>query len=182
LEDTYQIFKDSGCELIIGPPVSSPKEGYSEEQLVEMCKDVDVFLGMAREKITRKVLSASPRLRAICKYGNGVDNIDVEAATEYGVLVCNAPVHNVTVAEYAFSMIMSVLKKIPRNMDYMKNGHWRDFSTMGNELNDKTVGIVGFGAIGKQLAKRLQGWNVNLLVWRPCWHKRSCRVIWRAIG
>ena len=167
LEDTYSVFKDAKYELIIGPPVSSPKQGYTEEQLIEMCKNVDVFIGMARERITRNIISASPKLRIICKYGNGVDNIDVKAASEYGVIVSNAPVHNMTVAEYAFSMILSVLKKIPRNMEYLKNGNWRDNSAMGNELYKKTVGIVGFGAIGKQLAKRLQGWEVNLLVCDP---------------
>lgn len=167
LEDTYQALKDSKCELIIGPPVSCPKQGYTEEQLIEMCKDVDAFLGMARERITKNVITASPRLRIICKYGNGVDNIDVRAASEHGVIVSNAPVHNMTVAEYAFSMILSVLKKIPRNMEYLKNGNWRDNSTMGNELYKKTVGIVGFGAIGKQLAKRLQGWEVSVLVCDP---------------
>ena len=99
LEDTYSVFKDSKYELIIGPPVSSPKRGYTEEQLIEMCKNVDVFIGMARERITRNIISASPKLRIICKYGNGVDNIDVKAASEYGVIVSNAPVHNMTVAE-----------------------------------------------------------------------------------
>ena len=84
LADTYQILKESGCELIIGPPVSCPKQGYSEEQLIGICKDVDAFLGMARERITRKVISASQKLRVICKYGNGVDNIDVDEATRRG--------------------------------------------------------------------------------------------------
>lgn len=167
LEDTYQELVDLGCNLIIGPPVSCPKQGYSEEQLMDICKDVDAFIGMAREKITENVINASPKLRIICKYGNGVDNINVKAASEHEVIVSNAPVHNMTVAEFAFSLMLSVLKKIPRNMEYLKNGNWRDSSTMGNELYKKTVGIVGFGAIGKQLAKRLQGWDVNVLVCDP---------------
>ncbi|HPL99657.1 MAG TPA: hydroxyacid dehydrogenase [Bacillota bacterium] len=176
LEDTYQVFNDPKYELIVGPPVSCPKQGYTEEQLIEICKDADVFLGMARERITRNIISASPKLRIICKYGNGVDNIDVKAASEYGIIVSNAPVHNMTVAEYAFSMILSVLKKIPRNMEYLKNGGWRDNSAMGNELYKKTVGIVGFGAIGKQLAKRFQGWEVNLLVCDPLGTKETAEL------
>ncbi|MBP1932172.1 hydroxyacid dehydrogenase [Ammoniphilus resinae] len=167
MEDTHQMLKDAGYELILGPPVSRTAERFSESQLIELCQDVDAIMGMAREKITRKVIESSPRLRVICKYGIGVDNIDIQAASEHGVLVTNAPVHTKTVAEYAFSLILSVLKKIPRNLNHLKQGKWRDSSTMGNELYKKTIGMVGFGAIGKQLAKRLQGWDVQILIYDP---------------
>lgn len=167
MEDTYHILKAEGYEVVAGPPVSAADKGYSEFELIELCKDVDAVLGMAREKITRKVIEASPKLRVICKYGTGVDNIDVQAATDNGVLVTTASVHNMTVAEYAFTMILSVLRKVPRNFDYLKGGNWRDASTMGNELYRKTVGIVGFGAIGKELVKRLSGWDVQILTYDP---------------
>jgi len=167
LEDTYEELRELGCELIVGPPESCPKQGYTEEQLIEMFKDVDAYMGMAREKITRKIISSSPKLRIICKYRNGANNIDVEAASDYGVVVSNSPVHNMIVAEFTFALILAVLKKIPRNMEYLKNGKWRDISTKGNNLYKKTVGIVGFGAIGKQFAKRLRGWEVEILVCDP---------------
>jgi len=175
--DTYEIFKESGAELIVGPPVSCPKQGYSEDQLVEMCQDVDAFFGMARERVTRKVISASPKLRVICKYGNGTDNIDVQAATEQGVLVCNAPVHNNTVAEYTFSLILGLLKKLPYDVEHLRAGGWRDSSTVGNELYHKTVGIVGFGAIGKQLAKRLKGWETRVMVCDPLATRENAELL-----
>jgi len=148
LEYTLDPLKESGCELIIGPPVAKPNEGYSESRLIKMCADQDAFIGMAREKMTEAVINAAERMRVICKYGNGVDNIDVKAATKKGVLVANAPVHDMTVAEFTFSLILSVLKKLPRNINHLLGGGWRDASTVGNEIYKKKVGIVGFGGIG----------------------------------
>lgn len=177
LEDTYQVLRKMGCELVVGPPVSCSKQGYSEEQLIEMCKNVDAFFGMSRERITRRVIEASPKLRVICKYGTGVDNIDVQAATEHGVIVANAPVHNVTVAEYTFLLILGLLKKLPYNVAHLQEGGWRDSSTIGNELYHKTVGIVGFGNIGKQVAKRLQGWETNVLVCDPLAARESAELL-----
>lgn len=167
LDDTFQILKDMGCQVVVGPPVSCADQVYSEDELIALCKDADVFLGMSRETITRRVLASSRRLRAVCKYGTGVNNIDVEAATEYGIIVANAPVHNLTVAEYTIASILALLKKIPYNANHLRNGGWRDLTTTGCELNGKTVGILGYGRIGKQVAKRLQGWNVWLQTYDP---------------
>lgn len=167
MDDTFQILKDLGCHVFVGPPVSCADQVYSEDQLVELCRDADVFLGMSRETVTRRVLENSKHLRAVCKYGTGVNNIDVDAATELGIIVANAPVHNLTVAEYTIASMLSLLRKIPRNVNYLRNGGWRDPSTTGNELYQKTIGILGFGRIGKQVAKRLMGWDVNLLTYDP---------------
>jgi len=166
-----------GCEVIEGPPVSQPEKGYTEEQLIEICKDVDAFMGMAREKVTRRVIQAGNRLRIICKYGNGVDNIDIAAATEHGVLVANAPVHNNTVAEFTFAITLSLLKKIPYSMGYLKNGGWRDSTTIGYELYKKTFGIVGLGGIGKQLAKRLQGWECEIITYDPFISRETAELL-----
>lgn len=167
LDDTFQILKDLGCRVVTGPPVSCAGQGYSEDELVELCRDADAFFGMSREVITRRILEASPKLRVICKYGTGVNNIDVAAATDCGILVANAPVHNLTVAEYAIASMLSLLKKIPYNANHLRSGGWRDSTTTGQELYQKTVGILGFGRIGKQIAKRLSGWEVKLITYDP---------------
>ena len=167
LDDTFQILKDLGCQVVVGPPVSCSDQAYSEDELAALCEDADVFLGMSRETITRRVLTSGRRLRAICKYGTGVNNIDVETATERGILVANAPVHNLTVAEYTIASILALLKKIPYNANHLRKGGWRDLTTTGRELNGKTVGILGYGRIGKQVARRLQGWDVRLQTYDP---------------
>lgn len=167
LEYTLDPLKEVGYTVTLGPSVSQNKQGYTEDQLIEICKHVDAFIGMAREKVTSSVINSAQQLKVICKYGNGVDNIAVEAATKKGILIANAPVHNMTVAEFAFALILSVLKKIPRNMTYLKEGSWRDESTIGNELYKKTVGIVGFGAIGRELANRLRGWETEIIAYDP---------------
>ncbi len=166
-ECTYDYLRDTGCELIIGPHVSRPKEGYSEDQLKEFADEVDAFIGMAREKLTRRVLLDSKRLRVITKTGIGVDHIDVATTTERGILVTNSPVNRLSVAEYAIGLMLALLKKMMRNNSHIKAGKWRDDSVTGFELYGKTVGIVGFGGIGREVAKRLQGWDVTLIAHDP---------------
>ena len=167
MDDTFQILKDLGCEVVVGRPVSCADQPYSEDEIIEMCRDADAFFGMSRETITRRILENCPKMRVICKYGTGVNNIDCDAAAEMGIIVANAPVHNLTVAEFAIADMLAVLKKIPYSSNYLRNGGWRDDSTTGHELFGRTVGIVGFGRIGKQVARRLQNWGVNILAYDP---------------
>ncbi len=167
LEDTYAGLEEEGCRLIVGPPVSCPYKGYSEEELIEICRDVDGIIGMAREKYTRKVLSSAGKLKVICKYGVGVDSIDLEAATEKGILVTVTPVHFVTVAEHAFALMLAVMKKIVSSEKHLKSGGWRDQNVACFELYGKTVGLVGFGNISREVALRLSGWGVKIIVYDP---------------
>lgn len=166
-EYTYDYFREMGCEVILGPHISRAAEGYSEEQLMELVNQVDAIIVASREKLTQRVLQNAGRLKVICKYGTGVNRIDVKAATEKGILVANAPVHNLTVAEYTIALMLAIYKKLTRNEKYIKAGGWRDESTTGFELYGKTIGLLGFGGIGRQVAKRLQGWDVSLLVHDP---------------
>ena len=167
LEHALQPLKAAGHELVLGPPVSRFSAGYGEERLIELCRDADAFIGVEREKVTPAVLDAAARLRVVSKFGSGVDNIDVAAATRNGIIVANAPMHTVTVAEYTVGVMLAVLRKIPRTMQGLLDGNWRDASAMGSELYKKTVGIAGFGAIGKAVCKRLQGWDARILAYDP---------------
>jgi D-3-phosphoglycerate dehydrogenase len=166
-EYTYDYLRDMGCEIILGPHVSNSQEGYTEDELIYWGNQADAIIGMSREKLTKRVLENANRLKVICKYGMGVDHIDVKAATDKGILVTNAPVHNQTVAEFTVASMLAIYKKIPRNERYIKAGGWRDDSATGSDLLGKTVGLLGLGAIGQQVAKRLQGWDVNLIAHDP---------------
>lgn len=167
VDTTLHLFKENGIEVTVGPHVTNKKDGYTEEQLIQFANEYDGMIGMSREKITKRVLESATKLRTVGKYGIGVDHIDVEAASKAKILVTNTPVINTTVAEFAVSLILSVLKKITYNDTYLRAGNWRDSNTVGVELLGKTVGFVGFGGIGKETLKRLSGWGLNFVAYDP---------------
>ena len=167
-EETYDLFKSGGCELVIGPSVNYPDKGYTEEELIRFGNEFDGIIGMAREKFPRKVLEASKRLKVYSKYGIGVDHVDVKAATDNGIIVSNATgVNSIAVAEYTITLMLGVLKKVCHNDKLIRNGGWREESSIGVELSNKTIGLVGLGAIGKQVVKRMRGWDDKILAFDP---------------
>jgi len=167
-DETYDFIRGTGCELIIGPHVSRPDQGYSEAQLIELGNEVDGLIGMSREKMTKRVIQGSKRLRVITKTGIGMDHVDVAAATDCGILVTNTPVNRLSVAEFAIMEMLALTKKILSTATHIKRtGKWREDSTTVNELYERTIGILGFGGIGRQVAKRLQGWDVTMIAYDP---------------
>jgi D-3-phosphoglycerate dehydrogenase len=162
-ERSFHLFAELGCELVVGPDVSRTREGYSRQQLIEFGGAFDGIIGMSREKFPRDILEAFTRVRVICKYGIGVDHIDLAAACERGILVSNTLVHHNTVAEHAFAVILALLKKLSYCQRHLKNFGWRDETTLCSELYHKKIGVVGLGGIGRQFIQRLQGWEVELI-------------------
>jgi len=166
-ELSLPLFEENNIEVTIGPHVTNKTDGFTEEKLIQFADEYDGMIGMSREKITRKVLEFGRRLRTVGKYGIGVDHIDVNAATNAGILVTNTPVINVTVAEFTVALILGVLKKISYNNKFLREGSWRNSTTVGAELDGKTVGLVRFGGIGREVVKRLSGWGLNFIVYDP---------------
>ncbi len=166
--ETYECMHYRGCELVLGPPVSRFELKYTEKEMIELCKDADAILAMTRDPITPALLDACPKLRIISKYGRGIDHLPIDAAAERGILITNTPIsHSSTVAEFAFTLIIASMRKLPIYTGLLKKGKWRDTSVGGIELKGKTIGVVGFGAIGKALVKRLQNWEMEILVSDP---------------
>jgi D-3-phosphoglycerate dehydrogenase len=167
-ELTYDFVRETGCELIIGPHVTKTGQGYTEAQLIEFGNEVDALIGMSREKMTKRVIQNSKRIRVITKFGIGMDHVDVATATECGILVTNTPMNRLSVAEFAIMEMLALNKKVFSTANHIKKtGVWRNDSTTVNELFEKTVGILGFGGIGRQVAKRLQGWDVTMIAYDP---------------
>lgn len=137
----------------------------SREEMVSAVKNYDgVILG--NEKLDREAIFAAERLKIIARHGVGVDNIDVEAATEKGIVVTYTPLANSdSVAEYAVMLILSSLRQFQRVTQEMSKGNWNRF--LGHELMNKIVGIVGFGAIGRRVANKLSCFNVRLIAYDP---------------
>lgn len=133
----------------------------SEDELIATVADADVIVS-GTESITARVLEAAPRLKLIAKHGVGYDNIDVSAAKQRGIAVALAgPVMVDSVADLAFGLLLACARKIPQGNAAAKAGRWDRL--VGPELRGKTLGIVGFGQIGKALARRAAGFGMKIM-------------------
>jgi D-3-phosphoglycerate dehydrogenase len=138
------------------------------DRLAERVADADALVVRSATRVTRELLAAAPRLRVVGRAGIGVDNVDVPAATERGVLVVNAPTANVLSAtEHTFAMLLSLARRVPAADASMKRGEWDRKSFLGVELQGKTLGVVGFGRIGQRVAARARGFEMSVLAYDP---------------
>ncbi len=144
------------------------KTGLSEEELLKRIGDFDGLAVRSATKVTEAVLNAGQRLRVVGRAGIGVDNIDVAAATERGVVVMNTPLGNsVTTAEHALAMMMSLARNIPAANASTHAGNWEKSRFGGVELYRKTLGLVGCGNIGAIVAERALGLGMRVIVSDP---------------
>ncbi|MEP7046333.1 MAG: phosphoglycerate dehydrogenase [Ilumatobacteraceae bacterium] len=147
----------------------APKRGArSADELLELSADVSGAI-VSTDPFTREVLRGSPGLQVIARVGVGIDSIDAEAATEMGVAITTTPGANEsTVADHALAMMLGLLRRIPENDAGVRNGLWnRTGPHTPKLLSGCTVGLVGYGHIGRLVAQRLAGFGVELLVCDP---------------
>ncbi|MDO5646014.1 MAG: phosphoglycerate dehydrogenase [Dermabacter sp.] len=143
-------------------------DGTDREALLEAVSNVDALLVRSATKVDAEVYAAASRLKVVARAGVGLDNVDVGAATNAGVMVINAPTSNiVSAAELAVTLILAGLRRVAEADQSMKAGRWDRQKLTGVELSEKTVGIVGFGRIGQLVAERLRGFDVTLLAYDP---------------
>lgn len=130
--------------------------------------DLDALIVRSATKVTAKALAAATKLKVIGRAGVGVDNVNVEAATERGIVVMNTPGGNtISTAEHTFSLLLSLARKIPQAHASMAAGKWDRKSFEGTELCGKTLGIVGMGRIGGEVARRAIGFGMNVVAYDP---------------
>jgi len=142
--------------------------GLAPEELIAKIADVDVLLVRSQTTVTREVIEAAKSLKLIGRAGVGVDNIDLAAATEHGIIVVNAPDGNTnSAAEHTIAMMTSLARHIPQAFNTLKNGKWDRKSYVGVELKNKTLGVVGFGRIGVEVAYRAKGQRMNVMAYDP---------------
>ncbi len=140
------------------------KLGLSEDELVAIAADYDAMMVRSATKITRRVLEAANKLQIVGRAGVGVDNIDVPAATERGVIVVNSPAGNtVAVAELTLGMMISLVRKLIPAHNSVVAGQWKRSKFLGSELYGKTLGIVGVGKIGVEVARRAQSFGMTVI-------------------
>ena len=144
------------------------KTGLKEAELVAVVPEYDGLMVRSATKITRPVLEAAAKLQIIGRAGVGVDNIDVEAATERGVIVVNSPGGNtIAVAELVLGMMLSLVRRVVPATQSMAQGEWKRSSLMGTQLLGKTLGVIGVGRIGVEVIKRAQSFGMNVLGYDP---------------
>ncbi|MCD6350513.1 MAG: phosphoglycerate dehydrogenase, partial [Armatimonadetes bacterium] len=144
------------------------KTGQSEDELVGLVADVQAIVVRSATKITARVIEAAEQLKIIARAGVGVDNIDVDAATRLGVLVVNSPAGNtLAAAEFTMAMLLAAARNVPQAYLAMRSGSWDRSKFTGRQLFGKTLGIVGFGRIGREVASRAKAMGMRLLVFDP---------------
>ncbi|MEM1059013.1 MAG: phosphoglycerate dehydrogenase [Verrucomicrobiota bacterium] len=144
------------------------REGLKEPELIEQIQGVHGLIVRSATKVTRAALEAADQLKVIGRAGVGVDNVDVEAATERGVIVMNTPGGNtISTAEHTFSLMMALARQIPPAHATMLDGLWARKKFNGTELLDKTLAIAGMGRIGSEVARRAIAFGMRVVVYDP---------------
>lgn len=156
-EKALQMLEKEGYQLVRVPM----EDAKNPDKLIEYVKDAAGWI-VGYSKVTKEVLAKAPLLKIATKHGTGVDNFDLDAAKEYGVVIANAPGLNANaVADLAFSFMLALARKIPFADKSVRTGLWKPI--MGTELKDKTLGIIGLGAIGKGLIKKAAGFDMKFV-------------------
>jgi glyoxylate reductase len=143
----------------------------SPEELDALLEGCDGAITLLTDRIDGSVLDRHPSLRVISNFAVGYDNIDVPAATEHSVLVCNTPevLTNAT-ADHTWALLLAAARRIPESMAYVREGKWKTWGPLlllGREVSGATIGIVGLGRIGKEVAKRARGFDMRVLAFDP---------------
>jgi D-3-phosphoglycerate dehydrogenase len=140
----------------------------SEAELLLVVKDAMALLVRSETKVTRKIIEGAPQLRVVGRAGVGVDNVDVEAATEHGVVVMNTPGGNtISTAELSFAMLLCLARKVPQACASMTQGKWDRKQFQGVELAGKTLGVLGLGRIGSEVARRALTFGMKVIGYDP---------------
>ena len=156
-----KILRDAGLEVDV-------KTGLPPEELKAIISQYDGLVIRSATKVRKDIIEAATNLRVVGRAGIGLDNVDIPAASQKGIVVMNAPDGNATTAaEHAIAMIMSLARNIPQATASMKAGKWEKKSFMGREVTGKTLGIVGIGRIGSIVANRAQGLKMKVIAFDP---------------
>ncbi|MEM2022603.1 MAG: hydroxyacid dehydrogenase, partial [Archaeoglobaceae archaeon] len=160
-DEAVELMKKEGIEVDI-------KTDLSKEELISIIKDYEGLIVRSQIKVDKEILEAAKNLKIIGRAGVGVDNIDVETATQKGIVVVNAPGGNtISTAEHAIALMFAAARKIPQADRSLKEGKWDRKKFVGIELRGKTVGVIGLGRIGFEVAKRCKALEMNVIAYDP---------------
>lgn len=154
-----KILENAGCEILENPH----GRPYTFDELKEIVEDIDgVVVGV--DDWNEDVFKLAPKLKGMARFGVGVDNIDLNAAKEHGIIVCNSPgINSSAVAEQAVALLLSLIRNIPEMNSAVRKGEWP--RPMFHELKSRTIGFLGFGAIARNVAQRLAGFGPEMIAY-----------------
>jgi phosphoglycerate dehydrogenase-like enzyme len=177
--ETHQLLEAQGCELILGKASWDTPHGDNEAEMTALAEGCDALVGTSirSSPITRRIMASSDKLRIVAKYTIGVDDVDVEAATELGILVTHAPTESNWggVAEGTIAAMLAMLKKVRERDQHLKAGNpWRDQRLQGTYVGSRadgyagiTLGLIGLGRIGSRVATLMRPWQIRILAYDP---------------
>ena len=144
------------------------KTGLSLEELISVIGEYDALIVRSETKVTQKVIEAGKKLQVIARAGVGIDNVDVEAATQRGIVVVNAPTANTMAAsEHTVAMMLALARHIPQAHVNLSGGAWMRKNFVGVELRNKTLGIIGLGNVGSEVVRRVRGFQMKVIAYDP---------------
>ena len=164
------LLRDADCTLVLGKSVDDFRSyRYERDELIRLIGDSDIVFPSGREFIGGDILDSCPKLQAVVKSSIGIENVDVDTATDLGILCCNSPTpeNYLGVAEATIGLITALFKRLKLNEAFLRNGGWKEPQNRGTLILGRTVGIIGLGRIGRNVAKRLGPWGVKLLGYDP---------------
>jgi len=164
------MLREANCELVSGKSIDDFRSyRYEKRELIHLIGDCEVLFPSGREFIGGDILDSCANLQAVVKSSIGIENVDVEAATELGILCCNSPTpeNYMGVAEATVGLMVTLFKRLKFNEAFLRNSGWKEPQHRGMLMIGKTIGIIGTGRIGRNVAKRLGPWDVKLLGYDP---------------
>ena len=142
--------------------------GLSKDELVARVAPFDAIVVRSQTTIDADIIAAAPNLKVVARAGVGLDNVDVDAATRHGVVVCNAPQSNiVSAAEHTMALILALARNVPQAHAALAAGRWERSAWTGTELSDKTLGVLGLGRIGTLVAQRCHAFGMRIVAYDP---------------
>ncbi|MDW7990045.1 MAG: phosphoglycerate dehydrogenase [Archaeoglobaceae archaeon] len=160
-EEALEFMKTHGLEVDV-------KLGLKKEEILNIIQDYDAIVVRSQIKVDREMIERGKKLKIIARAGVGVDNIDVETATQHGIIVVNAPGGNtISTAEHTIALMFAVARKIPQAYLSMKERKWERKKFVGIELRGKTVGVIGLGRVGYEVARRCKALDMNVIAFDP---------------
>ncbi len=159
---------EEGLEVLRKYAQVDVKLKLAAEEFQAIIGKYDALVVRSGTQVSAKAIESAKRLKVIGRAGVGIDNIDVDAATKRGIIVVNTPTSNtISTAEHTIALMLALARSIPKANSLLKSGVWQRGKLIGTELRDKTLGIIGLGNVGSEVAKRAQAFEMNVIAYDP---------------
>ncbi|MDD5037724.1 MAG: phosphoglycerate dehydrogenase [Dehalococcoidales bacterium] len=157
-----------GIDILRSNTQVDVRTGLKPEELISIIGDYDALVVRSQTQVTAKIIKAGKKLQVIARAGVGVDNIDIQEATQQGIIVVNAPTGNtISAAEHTIALMLAMARHIPQANALLKSGVWRRNDFIGTEVRNKTLGVIGLGNVGSEVARRAYGLEMKVIGYDP---------------